>query len=152
MEEEETIKGEGDQTVREGREESLEAFTLDSVSVKIDVWSLGTIEKRTHSIVKSLTEFRDQSYSITMAKQTETSMTDLLAMMVKMQTDNEQKALKREERRLTEQARWDNQRNRETRQMITALKDTIRAGPQTVHIQNVKLPRMAEGGECRGFH
>ena len=150
-EEEETIEGEGDQTVREGREESLEAFTLDSVSVKSDVWSPGTFEKRTHSIVKSLTEFRDQSYSISMAKQTETSMTDLLAVMVKMQTDNQQKALEREERRLTEQARRDDQRDRETRQMIMALKDSIPAGPQTVHIQNVKLPRMTEGEDAEVF-
>ena len=92
-EEEETIESEGDQAEREDREESLEAFTLDSVSVKSEVWSPGTFERKTHSIVQSLTELRDQSYSISMAKQTETSMTDLLAMMVKMQTDNEQKAL-----------------------------------------------------------
>jgi len=69
-----------------------------------------------------------------MAKQTETSMTDLLAMMMKMQTDSEQKALDKEEKRETEQARRDDQRVRETRQMIAALKDSMPAIPQTVHI------------------
>ena len=35
--------------------------------------------------------------------------------------------------------------------MITALKDSIPAGPQTVHIQNVKLPRMTEGEDAEVF-
>ena len=151
-EETESVEGEQHLTDREDRENSFEAFTLDSISVQSEIWSPGTFAQKTDSIVQSLTELRNQSYSSrTMAKQTETSMTDLLAMMIKMQTDNEQKAIEREERRQSEQARRDDQRDRETRQMITALKDSIPAVPQTVHIQNIKLPKMIEGEDAEIF-
>ena len=160
--EEQSVEGQRGEVLRDCREDSIETFSLDTVSVKSEIWSPRTFDKKTDNIIQNLTELREQNYTVRMAKQTETSMTNLLAMMVKMQSDSEQKALDREEKRIereqeernrreTEQARRDEQRDRETRQMITALKDSIPAIPQTVHIENIKLPKMVEGEDVEIF-
>ena len=127
--------------------DSSSNFTIKSESC----WSPRTLSRRTESITTNLSEVQSHLAQATMAKQSETSMTDLIATMLKIQTDNEQRAIEREERRMTEQARRDEQRDRETRQMITALKDSIPAVPQTVHIQNIKLPKMTEGDDAETF-
>jgi len=64
-------------------------------------WTPSTISRKTDTIIQELTTLRQQLSDARMAKQTETSMTDLLARMMKMQTDSKQKALDREERRFS---------------------------------------------------
>ena len=157
-----TLQGEEIALRRDRRESSEETYTVDSVSVKSEIWSPATYNKRTEALVRNITDFRQQTVQLGTAKEKETSMQDLLAMMIKMQTDNEKNALERKEQRLQreiaernrreeEQARRDDQRDRETREMLAALKDNIPAVPQTIHIENTKLPRMVEGEDAEVF-
>ena len=97
-------------------------------------------------------------------------MADIMKLMLEMSTrdkqererreeEREEKALEREERRRVrdleerhrreeEQARRNEKRDRETRDMLAALKDSMPTVPQTVHIENVKLPKMNEGEDA----
>ena len=133
------------------RESSEETYSLGSVFVKSELWTPGTFAHRTETLFQQITDYSAQASLFSMAKESDTGMHDLISMMIKMQADNEKKALEREERRMEDQARWDEQRDRETRQMIAALKDNIPAVPQTVHIENTKLPRMVEGEDAEVF-
>ena len=86
-----------------------------------------------------------------MAKGPDTSMAEVMQMMLKMQTENREADLRRERDRETERLRRDDQLRREAEQreerILLALKETQPVVPQIVTIVSQKLPDMKEGEE-----
>ena len=98
-----------------------------------------------------------------MTKVTETDkLAKILATMMEREADREQERRDREareqnkreeeyERRETERARREDKRDKETREMILALREAQPAVPQTVYIDNTKLPKMTDGEDIETF-
>ena len=64
--------------------------TSSNLTIKSELcWSPCTLSKKTESIITNLSEIQSHLTQAKMAKQSETSMTDLIATMLKIQTDNE---------------------------------------------------------------
>ena len=128
-----------------------DTFSSESISIKSEPWTPSIFARKTDTLLQNITALKEQASLYIMAKGNETGMTELMTMMMKMQADNERKAMEREDKREEErvrreedQARRDERRDRETREMIAALKKAQLAVPQTVHIENTKLPKMTE--------
>ena len=149
--EEETLQGES--TLSDS-----DTFTSESISIKSEPWTPNTLASRIDTLFQNISELKEQASLSMMAKGSETGMNELIAMMLKMQADNDKRALEREDKREEErlrreeqQARREDTRDRETREMIAALKVAQPPVPQTVHIENTKLPRMTEGEDVEVF-
>ena len=143
-------------TSREFREYSIESVWGDSAT---ESSSPQGVYSRTDFVVEESSETQPE---ITMAKKNETSMTDLMAMILEMgrkdkeetrrrDEEREERAIEREERREREQADREEKRERETRDMIAALREAQAPVPQTVHIESTKLPKMTEGEDVEVF-
>ena len=148
------------------------AYTWDSTNASVgsvkseDCWSPHTIAKKTDNILINLSELQTQLTQAQMAQQKETSLADIMQQMLRMQTENDNRAREREEKReeerlvreeesKRERLRWEYEmkRDRDEREtkILLALKEAQPAVPQTVHIENVKFPKMKEGEDVEVF-
>ena len=132
-------------------ESTDDTYTPDSVSVKSEPWTPKTFTTRTNSLLKHITEFTEQTALYRMAKGPDTSMAEVLQMMIQMRTEDRAADLKREQerQRRDDDMRRDNER-REDR-LLAALKEAQPVVPQTVTIVNHKLPKMKPGEEIETF-
>ena len=135
-------------------------------------------------MISNLKELQTHLTQERMAKREETSMADVLKMMIDMSTrdkqdrerreaEREQQQIDREEKRRQEQVARDEERRaedlrREERRLrreqeirdetekreerlLVALKEAQPVVPQTVHLDNTKLPTMAKGDDINLF-
>ena len=98
---EDLSEGEGT-LVRSDLDNREDTTSLESVSVKSEVWTPRTFLQRTDSLIKNITEFREQTQH-SMAK--ETSLAEVMQLMVQMRADDRADDFRREQERLLEQER-----------------------------------------------
>jgi len=96
--EEETSQSESGGELAVGDSEEKE-LTPD-LSVKSEVsWTPSTINRNTESIIQDLTDLREQLTKARMSKQTDTSMADIMKLMLEMSTRDKQERERRKEER-----------------------------------------------------
>ena len=87
-----------------------------------------------------------------MSKPSETDkLAKILATMMERSESDRARDEERRERREEEQLRREERRDKETRDMIQALREAQPVVPQTVYIENTKLPKMSEGEDIEVF-
>ena len=118
-------------------------------------WTPNTFALKSDNILRNFTEFKEQTELLSMAKGPDTSMAEVMQMMLKLQSDNREADLRRDREREIERQRRDDQLRREAEQreerLLLALKEAQPVVPQTVTIVNQKLPEMKEGEEIEVF-
>ena len=102
------------------------------------------MSKRTENIITNLSEVQSQLAQAQMAQKNDTSLADIMQQMLTMQMENDNRAREREERR---------EKDRDDREakLLLALKEAQPAVPQTVHLDNIKLPTMNKGEDVEVF-
>ena len=121
-------------------------------------WSPGTTQQKTESILSSLIELHSNLQTATMAKPAETGVSELMKMMLEMNAARDKRDAEREEQRLEREERRE-RREQELREeaeqreikLLLALKVAQPAVPQTVHLDNTKLPTMSKGEDVELF-
>jgi len=97
----------------------------------------------------------EPSCKIPMAKSPDNKMTDVMQLMLKMQTENSEADLRRERDREAERDRREDQRRKEAEareeRILIALKEAQPVVPQTVTLMNHKLPKMEQGDQIEHF-
>ena len=118
-------------------------------------WTPNTFALKSDNILRNFTEFKEQTELLSMAKGPDTSMAEVMQMMLKLQSDNREADLRRDREREIERQTRDDQLRREAEQreerLLLALKEAQPVVPQTVTIVNQKLPEMKEGEEIEVF-
>ena len=166
---EEQVEGEG------GIEHYLSDRELTPTqSVKSErSWTPGTITRNTDNIIHSISELRQHLSQAQMAQPKETSMADVMKLMLEMRANDkaeqERREIEREERSRIreEEMRRNNERREEDRErreeeirreaerreerMLLAIKEAQPAVPQTVNLMNHKLPKMEPTDEIEQF-
>ena len=127
-----------------------------------ETWTPNTFRDRTDHLIQGISDFRQQTRLFEMAKESQTSMADVLQLMLKMRADDraaeekkEQERERREELIRQDRERRDEDVRREAERreerLLTALKEAQPVVPQTVTIVNQKLPDMKEEEEIETF-
>ena len=167
------IEGESIEGLEDLDRYRLERETSSEVSVKSELWSLGTVEKRTDSLIQGIQQLKEQFGQERMAKREETSMAGVFQKMMEMQLQSEEKRiarelqneenrLAREEERRVEEARREErreqrelelkeERDRREAKLLLALKEAQPTVPQTIHLENTRLPKMTDGEDVASF-
>ena len=118
-------------------------------------WTPNTFALKSDNILRNFTEFKEQTELLSMAIGPDTSMVEVMQMMLKLQSDNREADLRRDREREIERQTRDDQLRREAEQreerLLLALKEAQPIVPQTVTIVNQKLPEMKEGEEIEVF-
>ena len=153
--EEETSEGAVDITERYF-ESTERTFSPECESIKCEPsWTPDTFAHKTDNIFKNISELKEQTTLIRMAKDPETSIAEVMQMMLKMHADDRAADLKREQDREEGRKRRDDELRREAERreerILIALKGAQPAIPQNVTIINSKLPKMKEGEQIETF-
>ena len=118
-------------------------------------WSPNTFAQKVNNVYTGLSEIQTQLTHAHMASKNEMSLAEIMQQMLTMQAASEERARLREDRDKRERREWEEtmraDRDERERKLLMALKDAQPVVPQTVHIQNVKLPRMTEGEDVEIF-
>ena len=167
------------------RESSVEScWGSSDTSEALDYWSPRTVERRAGIAIEAAKEVQTHLHQLQMAQKEEVSMSQLMKMMLEINTrdkqeaqkreiEREERAIEREEKRLREQADREEERRREEKrreerriereenekqaaaereiQLIATLKAAQPAIPQTVYLENTKLPSMSKGEDVEMF-
>ena len=162
----------GRELLRKNNSRELGGSSTESVwgGSTTESWSPQTLSRRADTLADGLQEVREQ---LTMAKKEELSMGDLMKLMMEMnnrekeearrrEVEREERAIEREEERRREDDRREDRRiEREERekqiaadrevQLLATLRAVQPAVPQTIHLDNTKLPRMEPGEDIQVF-
>ena len=172
----------GLRNIRECSTESL--WGSSDTSEALDCWSPRTVERRAGVAIEAVREVQTQLQHLKMAQKEEVSVTELMKMMLelnsrdkeearKREIEREERAIEREDKRLREQADREEERRREDDrreqrriereakekeaaaerevQLIATLKAAQPVVPQTVYLENTKLPAMTKGEDVELF-
>ena len=166
-----------DRTDRHRRERILSETPSVQSSRSGQCWSPGTIQQSTDKVISSIEELRPQLSEARMAQPTSDSMAELLKIMMEMNERDKRDRDRRDEERRQEEKLERDRRDEERREeesrreerriqreqgfrreaeereakLLLALKEAQPAVPQTIHLDNTKLPTMTKGEEIEPF-
>ena len=151
----------------------LESDRSSELSLNKEWWSPGTVQTRTDSLIQGIQHLKFQFGQERMAKKEEASMTEVFQQMLQMQLQSEEKRiarelqneenrlareeerraedLRREDRRVVREQEIREENERREEKFLLALKEAQPVVPQTVHVENTRLPKMTEGEDIATF-
>jgi len=121
----------------------------------VHTWTPGTFQRRGEVAEQVVTGLFQQSREYHMAKQTEGSMENMMQMFLQMRQEDKIREDKREEQRLERELEKEEKRLREEREreerreerqtrLIQQLRESQPVVPQTIHVNQHKLPKMMD--------
>ena len=138
----EVLSVENPRVKSEGEESVLFAQTED---VNL-LWTPNTFASRTTQLTKQVGKLAELTAQNSMAREMEqTNFTQIMHMMMDMRADDRKTEREREDRRIEREDRLRQDDIRRQERLLTTLKEAQPVVPQTITIQNHKLPEMKEG-------
>ena len=130
--------------------------TESAVSIKSErSWTPGAINRKTENIISKLSELQLHLSQAQMAQPKETSMADVMKLMLEMRASDKEAEARREIEREERATARDDERRRDSERreerMLLAIKEAQPAVPQTVNLMNHKFPKMEPTDDVEQF-
>ena len=130
--------------------------TESAMSIKSEIsWTPGTINRKTKNNISNLSELQLHISQAQMAQPKETSMADVMKLMLEMRASDKEAEARREIEREERARARDDERTRDSERreerMLLAIKEAQPAVPQTVNLMNHKLPKIEPTNDVEQF-